>query len=143
MSESMDVRGQCLCGAVSVTAATSNPELRACHCEMCRRQNSFAFLNVQTEPESIVVNGPLTVFKSSEWAERAFCTTCGSMLWYGLQYNGERHLSAGLFPKLSGAMVQEYYVDECLFRNGFAGGHQKLTRQETIALFAPTEGDAR
>lgn len=134
-----------MCGAVKVTArADAAPVLRACHCAMCRQHNSFAFVNVQTDPASVTISGPEKIFKSSDWAQRAFCETCGSTLWYGLQHDGSRNLSAGLFESLEGsAMLQEYFVDECLYGAGFAGDHQKLTREETFALFAPVEGDAK
>lgn len=138
----VELNGQCMCGAVTVTATSTAPVLRACHCGMCRRQNSFAFVNIQTDPDSIKMNGPVKVFKSSDWAQRAFCDTCGSTLWYGLQHDGSRNLAAGLFDDLGGAeMVKEYFADECLYGSGFSGAHQKLTREETFALFAPSRGD--
>jgi len=142
MSKAINLKGECVCGAVTVTATSSTPVLRACHCEMCRKANSFAFVNIQTDQDSIVMEGPVTVFKSSDWAQRAFCSTCGSTLWYGMQHDGSRNLAAGLFADLGGAqMVQEYFVDECLYGAGFAGAHEKLSRQETFALFAPSTGD--
>lgn len=142
MSEKIKLDGQCMCGAVTVTATSTDPVLRACHCEMCRRHNSFAFVNIQTDPNSIDISGPVKVFKSSDWAQRGFCETCGSTLWYGMQHDGSRNLSAGLFTELGGAeIVQEYFVDECLLGAGFAGSHEKLTRQQTFALFAPSRGD--
>lgn len=89
---------------------------------------------------SIEIDGPVKIFKSSEWAQRAFCETCGSTLWYGLQHDGSRNLAAGLFDNAGGAtLVQEYFADDCPTGYAFAGGHEKLTRQQTFALFAPTE----
>lgn len=144
MADPMELSGQCLCGAVTVTATASDPVLRVCHCEMCRQQNSFAFVNIRTDQDSIVIHGPVKVFKSSDWAQRAFCDTCGSTLWYGLQQDGSRSLAAGLFAQARNLpLAQEYFVDVCMIGNGFAGDHEKLTRQETFALFAPSEGDAK
>jgi hypothetical protein len=144
MPEQTKLNGRCMCGAVTVTATATNPVLRACHCEMCRQHNSFAFMNIQTDTDSIEMNGPVKVYKSSDWAQRAFCETCGSTLWYGMQHDGSRNLAAGLFPDLGGAeMVQEYFADECLYGTGFSGDHQKLTRQETFALFAPSTGESQ
>ncbi|WP_298858787.1 GFA family protein [uncultured Sulfitobacter sp.] len=138
-----EIKGECMCGAVKVSATTSDPALRACHCEMCRRQNSYAFVSLQADQESIRITGPVTVLKSSDWAQRAFCSKCGSTIWYGLQEDGHRNLSAGLFPKTGTALMTEYFTDECLLGNGFPGDHEKLTRNETFALFAPSEGDAK
>lgn len=140
---SYNLNGQCMCGAVTVTATTSAPDLRACHCEMCRRQNSFAFVSIQADQQSIVIDGDMTVFKSSPWAQRAFCATCGSTIWYGMQTDTHRNLSAGLFGKTADVLVQEYFVDECILGAGFDGTHQKLTRDETFALYAPSEGEPK
>ena len=66
------IEGQCLCGAVQITAKVDNPKVRACHCDMCRQHNSGAFFSIETLPDSIVVTGPATTFKSSEWGGRGF-----------------------------------------------------------------------
>ncbi len=39
----------------------------------------------------------ITVYDSSEWAERGFCNKCGSNLFYRLKGSGEYQISAGLF----------------------------------------------
>lgn len=142
MSEKIDLHGQCMCGAVTVTAVTSDPELRACHCDMCRRQNSYAFVSVQADQGSIRIAGPVTTLLSSAWAQRAFCSACGSTVWYGMQGDGHRNLSAGLFPRTGSALVTEYFTDECLLGHGFPGDHEKPTSEETLALYAPADGEA-
>jgi hypothetical protein len=136
MSE--EIEGQCLCGAVRITAKVDNPRIRACHCDMCRQHNSGAFVSLETVPGSVTVTGPATTFKSSEWGGRGFCTTCGSTLWYRLDEDSGPNLSAGLFINGGGGkMVGEYFVDKCPQGYAFAGDHEKLTTRETIALFAP------
>ena len=65
-----EIKGQCLCGAVQVSAQTDAPKLRACHCEMCRQHTSGAFFSIKTVPGSEVVAGPATSFRSSDWAEQ-------------------------------------------------------------------------
>ena len=65
-----EISGQCLCGAVRVTAQTDNPILRACHCEMCRRHTSGAFFSIETVPGSVTVTGDAVTYRSSEWAQR-------------------------------------------------------------------------
>ena len=137
------LEGQCLCGAVKISAWLAEPNLRACHCDMCRRQNSGAFVSIANDPESVEVTGDVTIFQSSDWAERAFCPTCGSTLWYGTRHDGARNLSAGLFDDAGGAALKiEFFADRCPQGHAFAGGHRKLTTEETIALFAPQDGDA-
>ena len=73
---------------------------------------------------------------ASDWAERGFCATCGSTLWYGSVADGVRHLSAGLFPDAGGGQMKiEFFADRC--PNGYAltGDHRRLTTAETEAMF--------
>lgn len=140
MSETKHIQGQCLCGAVTVNASVSEPALRACHCDMCRRHTSSMFMSLRTDPGSIKVNGPAKTFRSSDWAERGFCEICGSTLWYGTVHDGALNLSAGLFDNAAGAEMKiEFFADAAPKGYALAGDHKKLTTQETIALFAPDE----
>ena len=142
MTEQREISGQCLCGAVKITATVTNPIVRACHCDMCRRHTSSMFMSLPTDPESQTIEGPAKSFQSSEWAERGFCEVCGSTLWYGTLHDGAKNLSAGLFDNAAGAPLKlEFFVDQCPQGYAFAGNHKRLTTEQTIALFAPTEGN--
>lgn len=138
------INGQCLCGAVTITALTDHSNMRACHCDMCRRHTSSMFISVATDQASIKVNGPAKTFQSSEWAERAFCEVCGSTLWYGTPGDGARNLAAGLFDNGADTEMQiEFFNDRCPTGYALAGDHKKLTTQQTMALFAPQEDDTQ
>ena len=135
------LNGQCLCGAVRVTArAAARPRLRACHCDMCRRHTSGMFVSIETEADSITIEGPARRYQSSEWAERGFCGTCGSTLWYGTTGDGVRNLAAGLFDDAGhGEMSIEFFADMCPGGYALTGDHRRLSEQETIALFTGEE----
>lgn len=133
-----EIKGQCLCGAVKVTAQTDKPVLRACHCDMCRRHTSGAFFSIKAD--LLEVTGPAKSFRSSDWAERGFCKTCGSTLWYGTVEDGVRNLAAGLFENAGDApLVIEFFNDMCPQGYALAGDHKRLSTQQTIELFT---GDA-
>lgn len=135
------LKGRCLCGAVTVTVHSENPRLRACHCEMCRRHTSGMFISVATDPGTLKVTGPAQSYVSSEWAERGFCGTCGSTLWYGTLADGVRHPAAGLFDNAAGAQMKlEFFSDCCPHGYALAGDHTRLDTQETLAMFS--EGGA-
>lgn len=135
------IKGNCLCGAVTVTAEVDTPVLRACHCEMCRQHTSGAFVSIKTTPGSVVADGPAKSYRSSDWAERGFCETCGSTLWYGTVADQVRHPSAGLFENAAGApLVIEFFEDNSPDGYAFAGDHRKLTSSETIKLFTGEDG---
>ena len=135
--------GQCMCGAVTITAALSDDRMTACNCDMCRRWSSSAFLSVRVDQDSIVMDGPVRRFQSSAWAERGFCDTCGSNLWYRITAEGpgqgQYNFAAGLFDTGEKKIGREFFVDTKPQGYGFAGDHSRLTQAETYALFAPNE----
>ena len=140
--ETEQLNGQCLCGAVTVTARMSKPMLRACHCDMCRRHTSSMFMSLGLDPETIVIDGPVKTFRSSDWAQRGFCEVCGSTIFYGTIEDGARHLSAGLFDNAGGAdMKIEFFADAAPKGYALAGDHKKLTTQQTLAMFEPQDDD--
>ena len=137
------IKGRCLCGAVTLRVETDEPRLRACHCDMCRQHTSGAFFSVDTVPGTLVVEGPAQSYRSSDWAERGFCSTCGSTLWYGTVHDGMRPLSAGLFDNAAGGeMKLEFFADCCPTGYRLAGDHRRLRTAETIAMFEGAEGGA-
>lgn len=135
------LEGQCLCGAIKVRATATRPALRACHCEMCRRHTSSMFMSVDLDQDSIDIDGEVTLFRSSDWAERGFCATCGSTVFYATVHDGRRNLAAGLFPNAADAtLMHEFYADAAPDSYALENrGQTKLTTDETIALF--TGGD--
>lgn len=138
--ENRQITGRCLCGAVTLSVQSQNPRLRACHCDMCRQHTSGMFISVDTVPGTLEVRGPAQSFASSDWAERGFCGTCGSTLWYGTVHDGMRHPAAGLFEAADlGEMTLEFFTDQCPQGYALSGDHRKLSTAETIAMF---EGDA-
>ncbi|HEX3141072.1 MAG TPA: GFA family protein [Rhizobacter sp.] len=82
MSKPFLFEGGCLCGAVRYRATT--PPIRGviCHCTMCRKHSGapvLAFVHFRREDFSWVHSEP-TRYPSSTYAERGFCSTCGSTL---------------------------------------------------------------
>ncbi len=142
MNTTREITGRCLCGAVTVRATVTDPIVRACHCDMCRQHTSSMYMSLATDLGSEVFEGPAKSFRSSDWAERGFCEICGSTLWYGTVEDGARHISAGLFENAADApLTLEFFTDQAPAGYALAGAHRKMTTKETIALFAPQDGD--
>ncbi len=57
------------------------------------------------------MTGPVRTFRSSEFAERAWCGECGTALWF--RTDGEAHeLSPGLFEETAGwPLARENFAD--------------------------------
>lgn len=130
------ITGHCLCGAVTVTAKPSKPHLEACHCDMCRRWGGIAYLAIPVETGSVVFTGEdhITRYRSSQWAERGFCSQCGSNLFYSFLPTGSYSFLAGLFDDLGDmALTEEIFTDEQPAYYSFAQDTVRKTGPEVIA----------
>lgn len=142
-----ELQGQCMCGAVTVTATPARDALGACHCDMCRRWSSSAFVSFPAEPGYAAL-GPVRTYTSSDWAERAFCEECGSALWYRITLPGEMHgqtqMAAGLFDNAADSEIKlELYIDKKPEGYNFEGERRQMTEAEVIAAYAlESEGNA-
>lgn len=98
MSENFAGEGSCLCGAVGFKAEKASKNVGACHCGMCRKWGGGPAMVAPCEG-AVVFSGEenIGVFSSSEWAERGFCTSCGTHLFYRLKETGQHYIPAGLF----------------------------------------------
>ena len=97
MSDRIKAEGHCLCGSVKINAKSASKNVGACHCSMCRQWTGGPLLaidcgnDVEFEGEASI-----TTYSSSAWAERGFCSKCGSGLFYKLKQNGQFIIPAGI-----------------------------------------------
>jgi hypothetical protein len=132
------MQGHCLCGAITVTIPESQG-LAACHCGMCRRWGGGPYLAVHSGTE-LQVQGTekLKTYRSSEWAERAFCGECGTHLYYKLLPSNEYFPTAGLFPDRDTFKLEtQIYIDNKPSYYSFANETATMTEAEVVAQFMP------
>ncbi len=142
------MNGHCLCGGVTVRLGDRHdPRVGACHCRMCQRWSGGLFLCFRAD--EVQVMGQVARYRSSPFAERAFCPVCGTHLWMrDLNAAGEVAVDApyDLMPGLFEAardwpMRSEIYTDRALASVALAGDHRRATRAEYEAKNAHIEGD--
>lgn len=140
----MSVQGGCLCGAVRYQLADKPTETGACHCSMCRKFSGGVYLAVHVQPGGATFEGEenLSVFKSSDWADRGFCKTCGSSLFYRVIMPGPgagiMHIGLGTLDDATDiALTGEIFVDEKPGGYTFAEETSKMTGAEVFAMYAP------
>ncbi|EKX58532.1 hypothetical protein D516_0394 [Rhodobacter sp. AKP1] len=76
-------RGGCQCGGVRYSVPAGPKKSTVCHCRMCQRATGNAFAPLLEVPTAEVVwEGTPSVWASSSVAERGFCATCGTPLFY-------------------------------------------------------------
>lgn len=136
--------GKCMCGAVTFTAKGTGDTFGACHCKMCQRWAGSAMMALTVPEAGMEISGAEHVkrFQSSDWAERAWCDTCGSGLWYRITapgpHSGDYHVPVGLFDDAAGLkLVREICVDRASGAFAYAGDLKRMTEAEVFAEFAP------
>lgn len=129
--------GRCLCGAVRFTGTPVDAHMDACHCSMCRRWSAGPFLSVTVSDLSIEDELSLGRYSASNHAERQFCKTCGSTLFWRMKDGSFTGVSAQAFDDPSGLpLTIEIFVDEKPSTYHFADATRKMTGAEVIAAFA-------
>ncbi|MEM9011852.1 MAG: GFA family protein [Pseudomonadota bacterium] len=132
--------GKCLCGAVRFSARNVPDDYVVCHCQSCRRWLGSALFGVSIPKTDVVWEGAEAVaeIQSSTWAKRAWCTRCGTGLYFQFTaegtYSDEVEIPLGLFDDPNGFRLKaEIYVDQQ--PDSFAlqaEGHRRLTRADCI-----------
>lgn len=97
-------KGSCMCGSIQFEYIGEPFSFNLCHCKMCQKFSgtSFgAFIGVNKKDFSYTSGkGYITIFESSDWASRSFCSKCGSSLMYLYNEKPDAYfVSAGLFDE--------------------------------------------
>ena len=138
MTEERGVEGRCLCGAVTIALTRAPETVEVCHCNMCRRWGGGPLLAVHVEA-GLTVEGEdnVTVYDSSDWAQRGFCRHCGTHLYYRLKATGAYALPAGLLGDLPAATMDlQIFVDEQPPWYAFANDTKCMTGAEVFEKYA-------
>lgn len=129
-------RGQCQCGAVTFTAEEVNTEFGACHCRMCQRWSGGIFLATTARGTDFDGEEHISRYRSSDWAERGFCSKCGTHLFYHVVKSGEYVMCVGTFDDQSEfTLAMEIFVDRKPAGYSLAGDHPRLTEAETLEKY--------
>lgn len=137
MESGMQHRGACLCGAVSITVTTHNNNIGACHCTMCRKWGGGPLFAIECK-DGVEIEGEdsLSVFASSEWAERGFCGKCGTHLFYRLKEEGHYAIPVGLLDSEGWTFSEQIFIDQKPDFYSFTQQTRNLTGEEVFALYS-------
>jgi len=131
-----------MCGAVTYTATPSNRSVGACHCSMCRQWSGGVFISMEAKPDEINFEGEenIATFKSSPWAERAFCKNCGSSLYYRITapgpYQGVFYVGSGTLDDYGDLKFDgQLYIDAKPAAYSFAEHTKNMTKAEVEEMF--------
>ena len=140
MTHSVNVKGSCLCGAVKITAKTMSHSIGACHCGMCRKWSGGPWLGVDCGSDVILEGAEnISVFNSSDWAERGFCSKCGSNLFYRVRKTRQHFMPAGLFDEAESLIFDhQIFIDKKPAYFDFVNETENMTEAEVFARYAPS-----
>ncbi len=136
-------QGGCMCGAVRFEITSNINEAGACHCGMCRKFSGGVYVAFKVPVGGIrfASDTALGVFASSDWAERGFCKTCGSSLFYRVTapgpMQGEMHMGLGTLDDANGVpLTGEIFIDLKPDGYAFANDTITMTEADVMAMFA-------
>ena len=141
MSKTLDLQGRCLCGAIRVVAKGVSNSVGACHCKMCRRWGGGPFMEVNCE-QAVTFDGEenIAVFDSSDWAERGFCSKCGTHLFYRIKETGQHMVPVGIFDDDYDLVFKnQVFIDEKPSFYRFANDTRDMTGAELFAMFGGSD----
>lgn len=141
MANNLEAQGSCLCGAIQIVAKAVNSNVGACHCSTCRQWGGGPLLVTDCGAE-VMFKGQenITIFNSSDWAERGFCQTCGTHLFYRLKENHQHFVPVGLFADSDNFIFDhQVFIDEKPGFYCFANETHNMTGAELFAQFEKTE----
>ena len=137
MSDKTKGNGSCLCSAIHFTAKNIGNSVGACHCGMCRKWGGAPLMAVNCGTDvSFEGEDNISVFSSSDWAERGFCSQCGSHLFYRLKQSKQYIMPAGLFEDQEMFVFDnQVFIDKKPSFYSFANKTNNMTEAEMFEKY--------
>ncbi|MCK8515232.1 GFA family protein [Methylonatrum kenyense] len=138
MDSSAERHGVCLCGAVRLRATPKSSQIGVCHCDMCRQWGGGPLFAAECG-DAVEFEGAdqISVYASSEWAERGFCRTCGTHLFYRLKEDDFYAIPIGLFQDSAPwVLAEQIFIDRKPSFYSFAETTRNLTGEQLFAQYS-------
>ncbi len=130
------VEASCLCEVVKLRVGSLARVFTACHCDMCKKWGGI-WVAVECNDVSIADSDNIRVYGSSEFAERGFCTNCGTHLFYKAKGSNTYFVPVGLFPETRAfEFTRQIFIDKKPDYYCFSNDTLELTEQEVFEQFS-------
>ena len=138
MDDSAPKTARCLCGHISIIANPVRRKFTACHCDMCRKWGGI-WMAVECSADSSLggIDG-LTVYDSSAWAQRGFCSKCGTHLFFKIKTEGRYYVPVGLLADIDDFVFRrQIFIDRKPDYYCFANDTLDFTESQLAQAAAP------
>ena len=100
--------GSCLCGGVRFEATEPLRAFTACHCTQCRKQSGHfaAMTSVPLDQFQLTRDDSLAWYQATAAADRGFCKTCGSLLFWRPEGEERMAICGGAFDGPTGVRIE-------------------------------------
>jgi len=139
MTSDSELKGTCLCGEVHVSIHAASDKVGLCHCSMCRKWGGGPLFAIEASGDvNFEGRQHVAVFASSDWAERGFCSKCGTHLFYRLKADGHYAIPVGLLDdEANWTLDEQIFIDEKPAFYSLANETKNLTGAEVFAQYLP------
>ncbi|MFT6633388.1 MAG: hypothetical protein ACJAS4_003358 [Bacteriovoracaceae bacterium] len=139
----MKANGSCLCKKVKFTFDIKAKHFDSCYCSMCRSWGGGPALSVESSG-SIIFEGEenISIYSSSEWAERGFCKNCGGHLFYRLKDKGHNFCNFNLGTLENQEefnFISQIFIDSKPPNYSFSNQTKNMTEKEVLEAFGIKE----
>lgn len=102
--------GHCLCSGIEYEAKGLLRPIVYCHCEQCHRTsgNFVAATACDLKDLALTKNESLGWYRSSQIAQRGFCTNCGSNLFWNPEHDNYICIMAGTLDRPTGLKAERH-----------------------------------
>jgi hypothetical protein len=103
-------KGRCLCGDVRFTLRGGLTSVVTCHCKMCRQWHGAPgpYTNTRWDEVEFEAKDGLAWYPSSSFAQRGFCRTCGSSLFWRRNGSADVSIAAGAVDDPTGLRSERH-----------------------------------
>lgn len=100
--------GSCLCGGVAFEISGPLRPVVGCHCSQCRKQTGHfgAFTASDDQHLKFTSDATLSWYRATNAADRGFCKTCGSLLFWKGDGKNYTSVAAGCIDGATGLKLE-------------------------------------
>jgi hypothetical protein len=102
------MKGSCLCGKVTFEVHGEPQGVSVCHCGQCRKQSGHVWASAYVPVAHLVISGELRWYSASAAADRGFCPTCGSFMFWQAQDEGTISFALGALDGPTGLRLSKH-----------------------------------